>query len=55
MKLGLYCGASRSSVHGSVAAVMGCTDCRTSRGGLGNGDEGWALEYTLFLINSEYV
>ena len=46
----LYCGASRS-----VAAVMDCTDCRTSRSGLGNGDEGWALEYTLFLINSEYV
>ena len=47
----LCCGASRSA----AAAVMGCTDCRTSRGGLGNGDEGWALEYTLFLINSEYV
>ena len=30
LKLGLYCGASRSA----VAAVMGCTDGRTSRGGL---------------------
>ena len=40
----------RSGSSRSGTAVM---DCRTSRGALGNGDEGWAFGYTSFLINSE--
>ena len=45
----------RSGSSRSTAAVMDGMNCNTSRGALGNGDEGWAFEYTLLLINSEYV
>ena len=43
----------RSGSSRSTAAVMDGMNCNTSRGALGNGDEGWAFEYTLLLINSE--